>query len=116
MPAKVRNPSPHVPLFEGRPPTTSWMEWSRADLTSHEREQLLAALTSEQKAHLLGNDYVWVPGVGVLWNPVDGPLRRSRFTHWAHFATRGGEFAIDAEGSVHRRSMPREGSTLALLE
>jgi hypothetical protein len=107
---------PHSPSFEPRDPTTSWMAWVRTDLAAHEREQLLGALTAEQKAHLLGNDYVWVPGVGVLWNPVDGPLRRGRFTHSTHFTTRRGEFVVDAEGSVRKRSNPREGNALATMK
>ena len=110
------NGSPYSPPINARGPTTSSMAWARTDLASQEREDLLAALTSEQKAHLRESDYVWVPGVGVLWNPVDGPLRRSRFTHSTHFATRRGEFVVDAEGSVRKRSIPREGNALALLE
>ena len=108
MQTTSRKTPPHIPLFEGPDPTTSWMEWARIDLASHERERLLDSLTSAQKADLLGNDHVWVPGVGVLWNPVDGPLRRSRFTHGTHFATRRGEFVIDAEGSVRKRPILRE--------
>lgn len=83
------------------------MEWARTDLAAPERERLLAALTPEQAAHLRGNEYVWVPGVGVLWNSVEGPLRRGRLTHSTHFTTPRGEFVIDAEGSVHKRSVSR---------
>jgi hypothetical protein len=92
------------------------MEWVRIDPTSQERERLLGALTSGQKAHLREDDYVWVPGVGVLWNPVDGPLRRSRFTHGTNFETRRGEFVIDAEGSVGKRPILREAGAPAMLE
>jgi hypothetical protein len=58
------------------------------------------AVDGEQKAHLLEHDYVWVEGVGVLWNPPDGDLRRARFTHGTHFQTQRGEFYIDSEGSA----------------
>jgi hypothetical protein len=92
------------------------MKWARTDLTAPEREGLLTALTPDQKAHLLAHDYVWVAGVGVLWNPVDGPLRRGRFTHGTHFTTRRGEFVIDAEGRVRKRSILREGDALAVLK
>jgi hypothetical protein len=65
----------------------------------------LAALTPEQKAHLLDHDYVWVEGVGVLWNDPDGDLRqRARFTHGTYFRTRRGEFYIDSEGGVREFS------------
>ncbi len=75
-----------------------WIEWSRTTLQQQEHEDLLAALTSEQKAHLLKHDYVWVAGVGVLWKSVDGDLRRARFTHGTHFRTRRGAYYIDSEG------------------
>ena len=59
-----------------------WIEWTRTRLQPQERHELLTALTSQQKAHLLEHDYVWVEGVGVLWKPPDGDLlRRARFTH-----------------------------------
>ena len=61
-----------------------WIEWTRTRLRPQERQELWAALTSEQKAHLHERDYVWVEGVGVLWNPPDGDLRRARFTHGTH--------------------------------
>ena len=78
-----------------------WIEWSRTRLPPQDREALSTALTPEQKAHLLEHDYVWVKGVGVLWNPPQGdPLRRARFTHGTHFQTRRGEFYIDSEGSA----------------
>ena len=81
-----------------------WIEWTRTVLESREREELLAALTAEQNAHLLEHDYVWVEGVGVLWNPPDGELlRRARFTHGTHFQTQRGEFYIDSEGSARER-------------
>jgi hypothetical protein len=77
------------------------IEWTRTRLLPQEREELLTALTSQQKAHLLEHDYVWVEGVGVLWNPPYGePLRRARFTHGTHFQTPRGEFYIDSEGSA----------------
>jgi hypothetical protein len=79
---------------------TQWIEWTRTRLRLQEREDLVKALTSEQKAHLLEHDYVWVKGIGVLWKPVDGVLRRARFTHGTHFRTQRGEFYIDSDGSV----------------
>jgi hypothetical protein len=48
---------------------SQWIKWTRTRLQPQEREELLAALTSEQKAHLLEHDYVWAEGIGVLWNP-----------------------------------------------
>jgi hypothetical protein len=69
-------------------------------LQPREREDLLTALTSEQKAHLLKHDYVWGKGVGVVWKPPDGALRRARFTHGTHFQTQRGEFYVDSEGSA----------------
>ncbi|MEJ2336932.1 MAG: hypothetical protein P8Y26_15065 [Gemmatimonadales bacterium] len=82
---------------------TQWIEWTRTRLQPQERQELLTALTSEQKAHLLEHDYVWVEGVGVLWNPPDSDLRRARFTHGTHFQTQRGEFYIDSEGSARER-------------
>ena len=79
---------------------TQWIEWTRTRLRPQERDDLLTALTSEQKAHLLEHDYVWVEGIGVLWNSADGDLRRRRFTHGTHFQTHRGEFYIGSEGSV----------------
>ena len=67
----------------------------------------MTALGSEQKAHLLKHDYVWVKGVGVLWKPPDGALRRARFTHGTHFRTLRGEFYIDSEGSARELSNQR---------
>jgi hypothetical protein len=67
----------------------------------------MTALGLEQKAHLLKHDYVWVKGVGVLWKPPDGALRRARFTHGTHFRTSRGEFYIDSEGSVREPSNHR---------
>jgi hypothetical protein len=82
-----------------------WIKWTRTRLQPREREDLLTALTSQQKAWLLEHDYVWVEGVGVLWNPPDGgPLRRARFTHGTHFQTQRGEFYIDSEGSARELS------------
>jgi hypothetical protein len=83
---------------------TQWIEWTRTRLQPQERQELLTALTSEQKAHLLEHDYVWVEGVGVLWNPPDSELRRARFTHGTHFQTQRGEFYIDSEGSARELS------------
>ena len=79
---------------------TEWIDWTRTRLQPQEREDLLAALTPEQKANLLEHYYVWVKGVGVLWKPPDGALRRARFTHGTHFQTQRGEFCIDSNGSV----------------
>ena len=86
---------------------TQWIEWTRTRLQPREREELLTALGPEQKAHLVEHDYVWVKGIGVLWNPPDGTLRRARFTHGAHFQTQRGEFYIDSEGSAHELSNHR---------
>lgn len=85
-----------------------WMEWIRTTLQAPEREALLAALTSDQKAHLREHDYVWVPEVGVQWKPVDGSLRRIRFTHGAHFRTRRDELYIDSEGRARDFADPDE--------
>jgi hypothetical protein len=83
---------------------TQQIEWTRTRLQPREREELLTALTTEQKTYLLDHDYVWVEGVGVLWKPADGALRRARFTHGTHFQTQRGEFYIDSEGSVREFS------------
>ena len=110
------NASPYSPPINARGPTTSSMAWVRTDLASHEREDLLAALTSEQRricARATTSGFLVWESSGI---PCDGPLRRSRFTHSTHFATRRGEFVVDAEGSVRKRSIPREGNALALLE
>jgi hypothetical protein len=48
-----------------------WIEWTRTTLQPQEREDLLAALKSEQKAHLHEQDYVWVEGVGLLYKRVE---------------------------------------------
>jgi chaperonin GroES len=96
-----------------------WIEWTRTRLQPEEREALLAALTSEQGAHLLEHHYVWAEEVGVLWNPPDGdPLRRARFTHGSHFQTQRGEFYIDSQGSAceisdHDSSRPRQAEAPA---
>jgi len=80
---------------------TQWIEWTRTRLQPQECEELSTALSSQQKAHLLEHDYVWVDGIGVLWNPPDGALlRRARFTHGTRFQTQRGEFYIDSEGSA----------------
>jgi hypothetical protein len=80
---------------------TQWIEWTRTRLLPPERQQLLMALTSEQKDHLLEHDYVRVEGTGVLWIPSDGDLlRRARFTHGTYFQTQRGEFYIDSEGNT----------------
>jgi hypothetical protein len=86
---------------------TQWIEWTRTRLQPREREELLTALGPEQKAHWAEHDYVWVKGIGVLWNPPDGALRRARFTHGAHFQTQRGEFYVDSEGSAHELSNQR---------
>lgn len=95
---------------------THWIEWTRTRLQPQERENLLTALTSEQKAHLLKHDYVWVRNVGVLWNPPDGALRRARFTHGTHFRTLRGEFYIDSEGVArelaNRSNRPRQAEAM----
>jgi len=79
---------------------TAWIDWTRTRLQPHEREDLLAALTSEQEQRLFEHDYVWVKGIGVLWKSRDGALRRARFTHGTHFQTQRGEFYSDSAGSV----------------
>ena len=84
-----------------------WIDWTQTRLQPREREELLMALGPEQKAHLVEQDYVWVKGTGVLWNPPDGALRRARFTHGAHFQTQRGEFYIDSEGGAHELSNQR---------
>jgi hypothetical protein len=82
-----------------------WIKWTRTRLEPREREELLTALTSQQKAHLREHDSVWVEGVGVLWNPPDGDLlRRARYTHGTHFQTQRGEFYVDSEGSARELS------------
>jgi hypothetical protein len=94
------------------------IEWTRTRLQPREHEELMAALTSEQKAHLLEHDYVWDKEVGVLWNPPHGdPMRRTRFTHGTHFQTQRGELYIDSEGSAreisdHCKSRPRRAEVL----
>jgi hypothetical protein len=90
------------PMDESR-----WIEWTRTNLHPREREDLLAALTMEQKAQLLEHDYVWLKGAGVLWKPPDGALRRARFTHGTHFRTKHGEFYIDSEGGAAELSNVR---------
>ena len=78
---------------------SQWIEWTRTSLQHREREELLAALTPQQKPHLFEHDYVWVEGVGVLWKPPHGDsLRRACFTHGTHFETRQGRFYIDSGG------------------
>ena len=61
-----------------------WIDWTRTrlqpgereNLLTHERNDMLTALTAEQQQHLLEHDYVWVKGSGVLWKPPGGALRR----------------------------------------
>ncbi len=77
-----------------------WLEWTRARLRSRESEELVNALTPEQKARLLEHHYVSVKGIGVLWRPVAGVLRRARFTHGTRFRTQRGEFYVDSDGSA----------------
>jgi hypothetical protein len=79
---------------------TQWVDWTRTRLRPPESEELIEALTPEQKALLLEHDYVWVKGIGVLWRPVGDVLRRARFTQGTHFRTPRGEFYIDSDGSV----------------
>ena len=82
-------------------PQTPWIEWTRTALPPREREELTAALTTEQRAHLAQHDYVWVRGVGVIFRPAKGgPEQRARFTHGTHFRTPRGEFYVAAEGGV----------------
>ena len=98
-----------------------WIDWTRTklqplereNLSTQERENMLTALTSEQMEVLLERDYVWVKGIGVLWKPVDGVLRRARFTHGTHFRTQRGEFYIDSDGSVREllRAEATEGES-----
>jgi hypothetical protein len=76
-------------------------DWTRTHLLPRERDELSAALTPVQRAHLCSQDYVWVPGSGVLWNQPDGVLRRARFTHGVHFETQRGAFYMDSEGTAH---------------
>jgi hypothetical protein len=78
---------------------SQWIEGTRTRLEPKEREELLTALTPQQKPYLLEHDYVFVEGVGVLWKPPHGdPLRRASFTHGAHFETQYGGFYIDSRG------------------
>jgi hypothetical protein len=79
-------------------------EWTRTHLLPRERDELSAALTPAQRAHLFSQDYVWVPGSGVLWKQPDGVLRRARFTHGVHFETQHGAFYMDSEGTAHTLS------------
>jgi hypothetical protein len=76
------------------------VDWTHTRLRPREIEELVEALTPEQKARLLEHDYVSVKGIGVLWRPVDGVLRRAWFTRGTHFRTPRGEFYIDSDGSV----------------
>ena len=80
-----------------RTPSTRWSQTTLAPL---ERDALLRALTSVQRAQLQQHEHVWVAGTGVLWIHPDGHLRRARFTHGTHFHTKRGEFYIDSEGRV----------------
>ena len=101
-------PSPMFrPVLAREPEENPARDWTRTRLQPREREDLLVALTSEQKAQLLKHDYVWVEGAGVLWKPPDGALRRARFTHGAQFRTQRGEFYIDSEGSARELSITR---------
>ena len=86
---------------------TRSIDWMRTTLEPLEREALLRALKSKQKAHLEEHDYVWVDGAGVLWKAQGGALQRARFTHGACFRTQRGEFYIDSEGSA--REIPNGG-------
>ena len=98
-----------------------WIDWTQTRLQPREREELLTqerddmvvALTSGQKEHLLEYDYVWVKGSGVLWKPPDAALRRAQFTHGTYFRTERGEFYIDSDGSVREllRAEATEGES-----
>lgn len=81
-----------------------WIEWMRTQLSPGERENLLTGLTPAQKEHLLECDYVWVDGIGIIWKPPDGVLRRARFTHGAQFRTQRGELYVDSEGTARSLS------------
>jgi hypothetical protein len=97
----VRAHTPFVPIGRAKD-WTDWVEWVRTALTPDERSELLSTFTPEQAEYLVKEDYVWVPGVGVVWMAPDHTLQRLRFTHGAHFRTRQGEFYIDSEGSTRR--------------
>ena len=83
---------------------TERIDWTRTKLQPHEREDLLTALTPEQKEQLLEHDYVWMKGIGVLWKPPDGALRRARFTHGDYFRTQRGELYMDSGGNARELS------------
>jgi hypothetical protein len=91
-----------------RTPSTRWSQTTLAPL---ERDALLGALTSVQRAQLEQHEHVWVAGTGVLWMHPDGDLRRARFTHGTHFHTKRGEFYIDSEGRVRLLSKQAPGAS-----
>lgn len=109
----------HPPPGAWETPLTvvNWIRWNSTELASADREELLGAMRPEQQCKLLRDDYVWVGRSGVLWRPVEGGLRRARFTHGAQFETRRGAFRIDATGEVQElpprpRELQRRGSPL----
>ena len=93
---------------------SQWIEWTRTRLHPREREDLLTALTMEQRAQLLEHDYVWLKEADVLWKSTDGALRRgrARFTHGTHFRTKHGEFYFDSEGGALELSNVRPETRL----
>lgn len=91
-----------------------WLEWTRTNLCAAERQDLLNALTSDQRDQLSVSGYLWVNGIGVLWTSPAGSLRRRRFTHGFEFRTQYGEFQVDSDGGVRecpqsRANAPRPG-------
>ena len=78
-----------------------WLEWTRTALSDTEAEKVLS-LTPDQRDHLAKEDYVWIPGTGVVFRHAAGGLRRARFTHGVHFRTRQGEFYIGPDGEAKR--------------
>ena len=70
--------------------------------------ELVARLVADPDARV---QYVFVARTGVIWRPVDGALRRARFTHCAHFETRHGALAVDSQGTV--RALPARDSASA---
>lgn len=90
-----------------RAPSTRWSQTTLAPL---ERDALLRALTSVQRAQLEQHEHVWVAGTGVLWMHPDGDLRRARFTPGTRFRTKRGDFYIDFEGRVRLLSKHAPGA------
>jgi hypothetical protein len=96
-----------------------WTDWARTELGPEERENIRAALSTDQQQRLADDHYVWVAGVGILWTPPDRALRRARFTHGFHFDTENGEFYVDSAGNTRRmtgmrpRVRPSDASPLS---